>query len=395
MFPSHWPPPPRRPSRRQWSDHFERVAGAYNARPHETVYGAPEDVEKQPATEFRLLQDNADKFPHNQEITDRRIKHPCGPRAWPGPSSASGRPRPPRPWRCDPQGASCGARPPPAAPVQRGELVAQVGRDHEVLVIPHQLLRGWPGRPSWRSCSVEALSSSEIYRPPLAFDCTSQGKLRGSKRKIGLFHSNEKKSWPDDERAARRAGSGFRGTGTLQRNVPALLELFKGSIGRGFEARGWEVVSLDLLPKLTPHHLLRHSALGLPHRLPARALRLCAGVTRLRRILSGGCAGASGHRDHHLLHAATLGHQEPADGTAQDEALHAAPRLRRRHVLLVRYALQEADALLDEHALGAQLRTLRARQPLRGLGERQARPRRTKGSPEDRPALRERSQAVP
>ena len=41
----------------QWSDHFERAAGAYNARPHETVHGAPEDVEKQPATEFRVLQD--------------------------------------------------------------------------------------------------------------------------------------------------------------------------------------------------------------------------------------------------------------------------------------------------------------------------------------------------
>ena len=25
----------------QWSDHFERAAGAYNARPHETVHGAP------------------------------------------------------------------------------------------------------------------------------------------------------------------------------------------------------------------------------------------------------------------------------------------------------------------------------------------------------------------
>ena len=41
--------------------------------PHETVYGAPEDVERQPATEFRLLQDNADKF-HNKDLTDRRIK---------------------------------------------------------------------------------------------------------------------------------------------------------------------------------------------------------------------------------------------------------------------------------------------------------------------------------
>ena len=37
----------------QWSDHFEQTASAHNARPHETVHGAPEDVEKQPATEFR------------------------------------------------------------------------------------------------------------------------------------------------------------------------------------------------------------------------------------------------------------------------------------------------------------------------------------------------------
>ena len=52
-----------------------RVGGrAYNARPHETVHGAPEDVEKQPATEFRVLQDNADKFQHNKDLTDRRVK---------------------------------------------------------------------------------------------------------------------------------------------------------------------------------------------------------------------------------------------------------------------------------------------------------------------------------
>ena len=50
----------------QWSDHFEQTASAYNARPHETVRGAPEDVEKQPATEFRVLQDNADRFQHNK-----------------------------------------------------------------------------------------------------------------------------------------------------------------------------------------------------------------------------------------------------------------------------------------------------------------------------------------
>ena len=56
----------------QWSDHFERAARAYNARPHETVHGAPEDVVKQPATEFRVLQDNADKFQRNKDLTDWR-----------------------------------------------------------------------------------------------------------------------------------------------------------------------------------------------------------------------------------------------------------------------------------------------------------------------------------
>ena len=58
----------------QWSDHFKRAAGAYNVRPHETVHGAPEDVERQPATEFRVLQDNADKFQHNKDLTDRCVK---------------------------------------------------------------------------------------------------------------------------------------------------------------------------------------------------------------------------------------------------------------------------------------------------------------------------------
>ena len=58
----------------QWSDHFQQTASAYNARPHETVHGAPEEEEKQPATEFRVLQDNADKFQHNKDLTERRVK---------------------------------------------------------------------------------------------------------------------------------------------------------------------------------------------------------------------------------------------------------------------------------------------------------------------------------
>ena len=31
-------------------------------------------MEKQPATEFRVLQNNADKFQHNKDLTDRRVK---------------------------------------------------------------------------------------------------------------------------------------------------------------------------------------------------------------------------------------------------------------------------------------------------------------------------------
>ena len=49
-------------------------AGGRGLQRHETVHGAPEDVEKQPATEFRVLQDNADKFQHNKDLTERRVK---------------------------------------------------------------------------------------------------------------------------------------------------------------------------------------------------------------------------------------------------------------------------------------------------------------------------------
>ena len=47
----------------QWSDHFERAAGADNARPRETAHGAPEDVEKQPPPRQRR-QVPAQQGPH-------------------------------------------------------------------------------------------------------------------------------------------------------------------------------------------------------------------------------------------------------------------------------------------------------------------------------------------
>ncbi|CAE7943756.1 unnamed protein product, partial [Symbiodinium necroappetens] len=48
-----------------WGDHVDEAAEAYNARPHQAVTVAPEDVETMPAATFRVYQDNARKFKHN------------------------------------------------------------------------------------------------------------------------------------------------------------------------------------------------------------------------------------------------------------------------------------------------------------------------------------------
>ena len=36
------------------------------------MHAAPENVETQPATQFRMLQDNAEKFQHKKELTEGR-----------------------------------------------------------------------------------------------------------------------------------------------------------------------------------------------------------------------------------------------------------------------------------------------------------------------------------
>ena len=50
------------------------VVDAYNEKPNEAVYGAPEDVEKGGVQEFMVLKDNAQKFMHNKKTTQRRVK---------------------------------------------------------------------------------------------------------------------------------------------------------------------------------------------------------------------------------------------------------------------------------------------------------------------------------
>ena len=55
-----------------WGDHVDEATEAYNARPHQAVTVAPEDVETMPAATFRVYQDNAAKFQHNKEPTEGR-----------------------------------------------------------------------------------------------------------------------------------------------------------------------------------------------------------------------------------------------------------------------------------------------------------------------------------
>ena len=122
--------------------------------------------------------------------------------------------------------------------------------------------------------------------------------------------------------------------------MPRLLELFSGtgSIGRAFEAEGWEVVSVDLDPKFRPT-VLRRDAAG---RTLAGQFRHGVGQPSVHGVLarpqpaaagSGGGrpAGASRARDHRQPAA----HGEPADGPSQDAGVHAGAALQRRVLLQI------------------------------------------------------------
>ncbi len=55
-----------------WSEHVDEAAEAHNARPHQAVTVAPEDVETMPTATFRVYEDNATKFQHNKKLTEGR-----------------------------------------------------------------------------------------------------------------------------------------------------------------------------------------------------------------------------------------------------------------------------------------------------------------------------------
>jgi hypothetical protein len=56
-----------------WIDRLPSAVRAYNERYHGTVHDAPDDVAAGGIPYFLTLQDNARKFAHNQEVTNRRI----------------------------------------------------------------------------------------------------------------------------------------------------------------------------------------------------------------------------------------------------------------------------------------------------------------------------------
>ena len=50
------------------------MISAYNQRPHEAVYGPPEDVEEGDVQDFLVLRRNARAFAHNRRVTEQRAK---------------------------------------------------------------------------------------------------------------------------------------------------------------------------------------------------------------------------------------------------------------------------------------------------------------------------------
>jgi hypothetical protein len=58
----------------EWADDIEAVVAAYNKTPHEAIHGRPDKVKTNPIQEFLVLQDNADKAQHNNQLLAARKK---------------------------------------------------------------------------------------------------------------------------------------------------------------------------------------------------------------------------------------------------------------------------------------------------------------------------------
>ena len=57
-----------------WSQHLADATKAYNERPQSAVHGPPNQVTENGPQAFFVAQDNAEKFTHNQTVTNRRVE---------------------------------------------------------------------------------------------------------------------------------------------------------------------------------------------------------------------------------------------------------------------------------------------------------------------------------
>ena len=74
-----------------WDKNLDQVENAYNERPHEAVFGAPEDVEINPRQEFYVLKANADRFMQNRAQSERRMDEVKATKTIRAPVNAGGR----------------------------------------------------------------------------------------------------------------------------------------------------------------------------------------------------------------------------------------------------------------------------------------------------------------
>ena len=161
--------------------------------------------------------------------------------------------------------------------------------------------------------------------------------------------------------------------------MPRLLELFCGtkSIGRAFEAAGWEVVSLDIVSKFEPTILCDirswdYALFPLGHFDMVWASPVCTEYSRAltmrpQRLEEGDALVLRAleimeHFDPHV------GHRESGHRAAE------------RHLLQVRDSVQEADPTVDQHALETEPRAVQERQSVRRVGGREASEGRSRGA---------------
>ena len=156
-----------------------------------------------------------------------------------------------------------------------------------------------------------------------------------------------------------------------------LLELFSGtkSVGRAFEALGWEVTSLDADATTRPTICTDVQAWDYGTYPPGHfdliwaspvCMEFSRALTRRPRRLERP-PGPEDHRDHRVPPASVVGRREPANRPAQKSALHASAALQRCVLLHVRLSLPEDHPHLEQPAVGSQPTDMFQAQPLRSL----------------------------